>query len=150
MKTIQTLALLFVLSITSIQNLTAQTVEAQLTGNWKLDYTATYNHTSTAMRAKLDALPLETRSNITSAYRNRTMTFKTDNSFVMTLADGRKVTGSWALDQANSLLEVTTPNGKVFNYKINSLDSALLVIVLEAQKSANALFPEMHFTKIQN
>ncbi|GAA4304539.1 hypothetical protein [Aestuariibaculum suncheonense] len=149
MKSIYTLTLLLVFILMPMSEVSAQTSETDLIGTWKLNYENTLSKVSQAMRSKFDSLPAQARTKAELAYRDRLIYLKSDESFLMSLTDGKTVSGFWKFNEGANQLEVSTSRGKVFNYKARVLNSNTLILVIDPLNTS-ALFSEMEFTKIKN
>lgn len=146
MKTINILAIIL---LTFIQSLNAQTKEEQIIGTWVFNYESSLSKMENEVKTQYNVMPEQERAKIESVYRGRKITFDSNKNFTQTLANGIKSVGMWALAD-NDYLNITTPTGIVFTYKIKIFTPTTLNLMLDNNSGAKALMPELHFTKLQN
>lgn len=147
MKTKYILFALMFLTFTQSSN--AQATEEQIIGTWVFNYESSFSTMDAEVKTQYNVMPEQERAKIESVYRQRKITLDSNKNFTQTLANGIKSVGIWSLADKD-YLNITTPTGIVFIYKIKILTSTTLNLILDSNSGAKALISELHFTKLQN
>ena len=109
--------MVFCLPLTSkAQNISQE----QLTGTWVFNYDASFAKIEAKVKARYDSMLELNKARIVSAYKGRKISFNTDGSYLQTLSDGRKATGTWILNTDTKTIEITDPKGRVHSQKIKN------------------------------
>ena len=125
------------------QNITPE----QITGSWTLNYTATIENMKPEAKAKFDSMSLQRKSRVQGLYSNRAITLKSDNSYNLTLADGRQINGTWILKVGENMIEITDTKGLKHKQKVKAVNDNVLVLLPENIGKGTMLFSELHFSK---
>lgn len=105
-----------------------------LVGTWTFNYNDSQKKIEKSTKSKFDSLTKQQRTAMEAIYKDRQITFGNDGNFVLTLADGRKFTGTWKLNDKEKAIDITAPNGNVFTQNIKKLTVTELVLKLKVQE----------------
>ena len=134
----------------SLSTVNAQEQTSQLIGTWTLDYNASVARMPQQVKARFDSLPASRSQRIKNTYQGRKITFSADNNFNQTLTDGRSMSGQWQFNGSQQLVKITSPQGKVFPYKVIALNTTTLILELLTTHAGKSYFKQQVYIKPQN
>ncbi|GAA3626415.1 lipocalin family protein [Flavivirga jejuensis] len=131
------------------QTVSAQTIQEQLIGTWTFDYQASLGSMTQKSKDHYNKMDASRQSKLSTTYKDRKITFNSDDSYVQVLSDGRTTNANWTINSKNNL-EFKLPNGRTIPFKIVTLQNNTLIlsqIKSNAQGSLKILFTNWHLTK---
>lgn len=120
---------------------------ATLTGDWKIDYTQSYDKIGASEKAELDKLSQTHLDQLRSNHEGMTYQFDSNGTFTKSLASGASVSGSWQLNNTGTLLELNYSTGAVQAYQVLGSTSTTLHLKLTGQYADSIIFKELHLIK---
>lgn len=142
-KNISVLLLLF-----NCFTITAQTQQEQLLGTWTFDFESSKANMEEKAKTVLQKMP-SAKEKLEKAYKNRQITFGSDGSYLLRLADGSQIKGTWTVNntaQSNSIT-ITASQNQIQHLVIIMLSDNTLILKQEDTKGT-PMFSKWYFTKI--
>ena len=126
---------------------TASLDSATLAGNWKIDYTQSYDKVTTSQKAELNKLSQSHRDQLKVNQEGMTYHFDANGTFTISLAAGASVSGTWQLNSAGDLLDLNYVIGTVLSYEVKGATSTTLHLKLTGQFPPSIIFQELYLIK---
>lgn len=128
--------------------ITAQTQQEQLLGTWTFDFESSKTNMEEKAKTILQKMP-SAQEKLEKAYKNRQITFGSDGSYILRLADGNQTTGTWIVDSTaqNNSITITTSQNQIQHLVIIMFSKNILVLKQDDTKGT-PMFSKCYFTKI--
>ncbi|GAA3596714.1 hypothetical protein GCM10022396_12570 [Flavivirga amylovorans] len=123
----------------------AQNITEQLEGTWTFNYNSSLAKMKT--KAKEHYINMETTRKLSfeKSYKNRTLSFNNDGTFLQVSPNGRQVMGNWTVTSDTIIL--TNSLGKTMKFKIKSLSTTAMTLKLVITGNSRAILTELDYIK---
>ena len=123
----------------------SQNTQEQITGTWVLNYEDSVSHMKADAKVRYRKMKLESKNRLEKAYKDRTLTFNIDGDFIQQSSNGRRITGTWSLN--NGSIVLTNTQGKTQSLFIKELTALSMVLNLKARGTSKPIFSELYYIK---
>ncbi len=116
-----------------------------LIGSWIFSDGPSFARIEPDIKVHMDSIP-QLKTEVFSAFTGRILTFSANGDFLMTLANGLQLPGTWTL--TGNVLRVTSAEGFVMEQTVGELKTNRLTLIAPASAESRPVLPEMFYRKI--
>ncbi len=137
---------LIIVLITSVMNVTAQTVEEQLIGAWSCSYQESLNKMSVESKTAYDKVPDVVKQRIAASHNGQTLVFGSDGSYQQIFPNGQIIQGIWTFNNNDNSIEISS-QGNQNKQIITLLAPPVLIIKPHNLGMGKSIVQQWYYTK---